>query len=164
MEHRVAIQQEREKSAHDKHASPRSFVVGQRVLLRNWRGGGPRWVQGTIVRVLGAVQYEVDVGEREVRRCHADHLLPVNGEAAAGTNLREADTSQGGSVGTDDQEYPDHDDFSMEPDQQGPPEIPPDDPPDDPTSASEPESGTEPPPRYPRRLRVPRVPFDPSFS
>jgi len=61
VESRIATQQQQHKTAHNRRASDSSFALGQTVLVKNWRGE-PRWVKG--VRVLGAVQYEVDVGER----------------------------------------------------------------------------------------------------
>ena len=39
IESQTAIQQQRQKLAHDKTARNRSFTVGQTVLVRNWRDG-----------------------------------------------------------------------------------------------------------------------------
>lgn len=70
VESRGATQQQQHKTAHNRCASDHSFALGQTVLVKNWRGE-PCWVKGVIVRVVGAVQYEVDVGESTTQRCHS---------------------------------------------------------------------------------------------
>lgn len=70
VESRGATQQQQHKTAHNRRASDHSFALGQTVLVKNWRGE-PCWVKGVIVRVVGAVQYEVDVGESTTQRCHS---------------------------------------------------------------------------------------------
>ena len=83
VESRAAAQQQQQKTAHDRRAKDHSFTLGQAVLVKNWREG-PHWVKGVIIQVLGAIQYEVDVGESTTRHCHADHLLPTKGDSSGG--------------------------------------------------------------------------------
>lgn len=83
VESRAAAQQQQQKTAHDRRAKDHSFTLGQAVLVKNWREGHC-WVKGVIIRVLGAVQYEVDAGESTTWRCHADHLLPAKGDSSGG--------------------------------------------------------------------------------
>jgi hypothetical protein len=63
-----------QKSSHDRRSRAREFIVGDRVLARNYRPG-PDWIPGTIVEVLGPVTYTVeteDGGQRWKR--HIDQL------------------------------------------------------------------------------------------
>ena len=53
----------------------REFKVNDSVLLRNF-GSGQRWMEGTITRQLGAVNFEVETDERLLRR-HTDQLLKL---------------------------------------------------------------------------------------
>ena len=53
----------------------REFKVNDLVLLRNF-GSGLRWMEGTITRQLGAVNFEVETDRRLVRR-HTDQLLKL---------------------------------------------------------------------------------------
>jgi hypothetical protein len=50
----------------------RDFAAGDTVLVRNF-GQGDRWLEGVIVRLMGAVDMEVRVGDRIVRR-HFDQV------------------------------------------------------------------------------------------
>lgn len=100
---RALEQQQRAKAAHDKHAQDRSFVMGQKVLVRNWQEG-PRWVKGVVVKHFGAVQYEVDIGGA-LRHCHADHLLPDRGKGDEAEGAAPA-AAPVVMENAEDQEYP----------------------------------------------------------
>ena len=52
----VASKQALQKSAHDRRARSRGWIVGDRVMARNLRPG-PDWVPSTILEVLGPVTY-----------------------------------------------------------------------------------------------------------
>ena len=52
----------------------RTFTVGQKVSVRNHRGGKEKWMSGTVVAVKGPRQYLVRVLGR-TRYVHADHMI-----------------------------------------------------------------------------------------
>ena len=58
-----------QKKAHNAHASPRSFVVGDYVYARNYREG-PRWLPGRVVET------EVKLTDGHLLRRHMDQLRP----------------------------------------------------------------------------------------
>ena len=74
---KVNIQQERQKRYHDSRAQDREIEAGQEVMARNFRDG-PKWVKGKVVKKIGAVMFEVRVGDGIWRR-HANQLLRYRG-------------------------------------------------------------------------------------
>ena len=70
---RVRQSQERQKAGHDARAHTRTLVIGERVLVRNFRDGS-KWLTGVVVEVLGPLTYliRLDSGP-EVQR-HIDHI------------------------------------------------------------------------------------------
>ena len=133
-------------------------------------------MRGTIIRVLGPVQYEVEVGEGTPRRCHADHLLAIKGKPTAIDTSASEPGNSGASSNiltcgreslNNEQKYPDHEESDQE--QSGDLEL--EEPLETPVpilDSPEPqtpivaESGGEaeqtsatPPRRYPQRNRVP---------
>ena len=71
----VRQEQDRQKKAHDAHASPRSFVVGDYVYARNYRDG-PRWLPGRVVETEGSVLTQVKLTDGHLLRRHMDQLRP----------------------------------------------------------------------------------------
>ena len=69
---RVEQSQLRQKISHDSKSRPRSFRVGDSVLVRN-HSGSKKWLPGTITSLTGPVSYQVRVNG-QLRRCHLDQL------------------------------------------------------------------------------------------
>lgn len=160
VESRVATQQQQHKTAHDRHASDRSFALGQTVLVKNWRGE-PCWVKGVIVRVLGAVKYEVDVGESTTQLCHSlywrerGNLVSSSSAASVPPTEEHPNEPLTHSTNQDNSSQPEQFTNSDVPELQTESQT---------EASTDSEGQTEPPPRktYPQRNRVPQVPFDPS--
>ncbi|XP_072141807.1 uncharacterized protein [Dermacentor andersoni] len=53
----------------------RSFVVGDRVLVKTVRGERVSWEEGVVIQIVSAVTYMVKVRD-QLRFTHADHLRP----------------------------------------------------------------------------------------
>ena len=70
---KVTEKQLSQKIAHDRHASPRGLLVGQRVMARNMRPG-ERWVPATVLSKQGPVSYLVQRPSGEYWKRHIDHL------------------------------------------------------------------------------------------
>ena len=68
-------QQGKQQKQHDKsHGKLCELYPHDSVSVRNFRGGGGKWVPGTVIRRLGPLVYLVRVG-RQLRYVHIDHLL-----------------------------------------------------------------------------------------
>ena len=74
LKNQVQQQQERQKDDHDRKASHRSFVVGERVYCLNHRGGLPKWLSGVIRSVQGPVTVVVKLEDGKESRYHIDHV------------------------------------------------------------------------------------------
>ena len=73
MQEKVQATQGRQKKWHDKRAKPRSFIIGDEVLVLNF-GRGPKWLHGKITSIRGPVSVTVELADgRSVRR-HYDHI------------------------------------------------------------------------------------------
>ena len=70
----VETAQSRQKNAHDSHSRVRSFIVGQRVLARNYRPG-PKWIPGTLISQNGPLSFEVQISGGIRWKRHVDQLL-----------------------------------------------------------------------------------------
>ena len=71
VQEKVRATQERQKW-HDK-AKPRSFIIGDQVLVLNF-GRGPKWLPGKVTSIRGPVSVTVELADgRSVRR-HYDHI------------------------------------------------------------------------------------------
>ena len=65
VQEKVRATQERQKKWHDKRAKPRSFIIGDQVLVLNF-GRGPKWLPG---KVTSPVSVRVELADgRSVRR------------------------------------------------------------------------------------------------
>ena len=139
----VADKQALQKSAHDRRAHSRDWIVGDRVMARNLRPG-PDWVPSTIVEVLGPVTYvvETEAGQRWKR--HADQLkdwlpsVPATTSGSASEDILDAIS--------DSEEAPEEP--AVDPTDNADPE------PTEP-HVEEPETPEPLEPRYPRRIRRP---------
>lgn len=70
----VAKHQLQQKKAHDKHIMTfRTFSLGERVLVRDFRHPKKLWIPGTILKKRGPLTYDVQVGHRQVK-VHVDQL------------------------------------------------------------------------------------------
>ena len=81
--------QSNQKHYHDQHAKCRSFVAGDRVLVRNY-SGSPNWLPGTVKTVLGPVSYQVEFTDGRLCKRHLDQLLKDN-SAESGFDDHQAD-------------------------------------------------------------------------
>ncbi|KAL1478713.1 hypothetical protein MTO96_034897 [Rhipicephalus appendiculatus] len=101
----------------------RTFVVGDRVLVKTVRGESVSWEEGVVIQVVSAVTYMVKV--RDVHRfTHADHLRPRHADPGETPPPCEARAKQ-----TPTREVPPDTTWTQlqqqtEQDGPGPPEIP----------------------------------------
>lgn len=80
---RIEEKQAMLKSHHDRGGSSfRFFQECEAVRIRNFRGGVERWVQARVLKRLGAVNYQIQEGQRQ-RTVHVDHMLPLRGNVVA---------------------------------------------------------------------------------
>ena len=71
------VQQERQKKWHDKRAKPRSFIIGDQVLILNF-GRGPKWLPGKVTSIRGPVSVTVELADgRSVRDTMTIFVLAV---------------------------------------------------------------------------------------
>ena len=84
VERKVIDKQSEQKKQHDKKVKERKFVVGQRVIARNY-GTGSKWKPGVIVRQNGPLSYLVKVEGMywkrhvdQLRDRHCEEILTVN--------------------------------------------------------------------------------------
>ena len=62
----VATQQARQKLNHDLRSRAREFLLGQRVMVRNHRLQGSKWIPGKIIPRTGSLSYVVQVESGEL--------------------------------------------------------------------------------------------------
>eukprot|EP00731_Ephydatia_muelleri_P005994 Em0003g242a len=63
------------RSEHDGNTSSRTFSVGDRVWVRDFRPSAVhKWIQGEITVIIGAMCYEVILADGHKRKVHVDHL------------------------------------------------------------------------------------------
>ena len=72
----VCEKQATQKHYHDKHTQGREFVVGQRVMVKNFRPG-PTYVAGTITNIVGPLTYTICVDSGQLWKRHIDHIKPL---------------------------------------------------------------------------------------
>ena len=73
LERKVNVNQERQKKAHDSHASCREFVIGDQVYVKNYGSGNP-WLPGKVTNKLGSTMYGVLLNDGRSVRKHADQM------------------------------------------------------------------------------------------
>ena len=95
----IKSRQTAQKTQTDKHARLRSFPIGASVMVRDYCHTN-KWVPGTIVRELGPVAYQVDIGSGNIVKRHI-HQLTQRLEAQP-----VAPKSTETSTGEDDFPYP----------------------------------------------------------
>lgn len=69
---RVKQKQAQQKQLHDRHATDRVFNIGDPVYVKNF-SSGQIWLPGFISEKSGPVSYQINLGNRVVRR-HVDHI------------------------------------------------------------------------------------------
>ena len=86
------VEAKQEKQCFDKGTSGklRTFNVGDRVRVRNIRGGKTKWIIGTVVKVRGPLTYIIRIGDSR-RFVHVDHLIAA--EPSAQDITHEPDSS-----------------------------------------------------------------------
>ena len=73
VQEKVRATQGRQKKWHDKKAKPRSFIIGDEVLVLNF-GRGPKWLPGKVTSIRGPVSVTAKLADgRSVRRRY-DHI------------------------------------------------------------------------------------------
>ena len=82
-EEQVMMRQSMQKTYHDQHSRSREFVVGQRVLARNFRAG-QRWLPGIITERRGPLSYLVQLQQGILCKRHIDQLLEATHSPASG--------------------------------------------------------------------------------
>ena len=87
---KVSKQQDRQRLNHDtKGTKLREFSRGDKVMVKNFRGGKLKHLVGVIVERKGSLTYIVRIGT-STRYCHIDHLL----RAGSLSTTEEQDESQ----------------------------------------------------------------------
>ena len=71
---RVESQQQKQNLAHDSTALLRSFHVGDTVYAENFTGSSPKWLQGTVAKVIVPLSYHVELESGHTVRRHVDSL------------------------------------------------------------------------------------------
>ena len=169
----VVEKQAQQKAVHDRRAQCREFLVGQSVMVRNFRPGQD-WVPAIVVERLGPVSYLVETADHQMWRRHLDHLKEFRGlpNSVQSGSDREVAVDDEDPLPTSSE--PTTGDFPDEPHAEDPPpevDVPVSDPPPTPSGshAEPPDPGTRPssstaielenpeppPPRYPTRIRHP---------
>lgn len=75
----VENQQAKQKHNHDHGTLQlREFTEGERVRIKNFRGGKEKWTLATVIQRKGPVTYLIQDGLRK-RTVHIDHMLPWRG-------------------------------------------------------------------------------------
>ena len=74
---RVRSKQAKQKQQHDQHAQHREFVIGQRVMTRNYRPG-PDWISGTITAQKGPLTFTVCIDNGQLWKRHVEQLKPLS--------------------------------------------------------------------------------------
>ncbi len=69
----VKARQAQQKRVHDVHSRARAFQAGDRVYVQNF-GGGPTWLEGTILDQTGPISFRVLLGDGRVWKRHVDHM------------------------------------------------------------------------------------------
>ena len=70
---KVNVNQERQKKAHDSHASCREFVIGDQVYIKKYGSGNP-WLPGKVTNKLCSTMYGVLLNDGRSVRKHADQM------------------------------------------------------------------------------------------
>ena len=69
----VCWRQAKQKEGKDNNSKLRHFVMGQSVMVKNFRTG-PTWIPGTIVQQLGPLTYMIEVSAGKFWKRHVDHV------------------------------------------------------------------------------------------
>lgn len=90
-ENSVLENQDRQKSSFDRRSRSRSFVEGDRVMVRNFRSG-PDWVPAVVIEVLGPVTYIVETDYGQHWKRHVDHVKSWMNRSVTESNPDSDDT------------------------------------------------------------------------
>ena len=76
----------------DTHSRGRQVDVGQHVMVRRYRDGGPIWVKGRVVKKQGDLTFMVEIEDGVVWKQHIDQMLHADasqcdGESSEFVNL-----------------------------------------------------------------------------
>ena len=91
---RVCWRQAKQKEGKDQNTKLRHFVMGQSVMVKNFRAG-PTWVPGVIAQQLGPLTYMIEISAGKFWKRHVDHVkdYPSKGLSSAPVNL-ESDNNE----------------------------------------------------------------------
>ena len=89
---RVVDKQSQQKKDHDQHVQVRTFQVGERVMVKNFRSG-PNWVPATITQQDGPVSYTVCVENGQLWKRHLDHIKSKGQNVPTEFSPSDVDTS-----------------------------------------------------------------------
>ena len=73
----VCLKQDLQKGHHDQHAHEHNFMVGQRVMVRNYRLG-PVWMPGTTTQAQRPLTFIVCVESGQLWKRHVDQLKSLS--------------------------------------------------------------------------------------
>jgi len=73
VEHSVNTSQGLQKANYDKKAKVAKFVIGQRIMAKNFRDG-PTWLPGVVVKQLGVLTFLVQLGKGQFWKRHSNQL------------------------------------------------------------------------------------------
>ncbi|GFO23693.1 Pol polyprotein [Plakobranchus ocellatus] len=90
----MRTKQEKQVDEQVKGKGLRSFQPGDRVNVRNYRPGFPKWSIGTVMQRLGPVSYSVQLGDT-IRRCHINQMqsAPSNATEITDDNQQPVDNA-----------------------------------------------------------------------
>ena len=91
---RVCWRQAKQKEGKDQNTKLRHFVMGQSVMVKNFRPG-PTWVPDIIAQQLGPLTYMIEISVGKFWKRHVDHVkdYPSKGLSSAPVNL-ESDNNE----------------------------------------------------------------------
>ena len=72
----VCEKQAQQKTDHDKRVHVHSFIVGEKVMVKNFRPG-PKWLPGTITQQDGPLSFTVCTESGQLWKRHSDHIKPL---------------------------------------------------------------------------------------
>ncbi|GFO04108.1 Pol polyprotein [Plakobranchus ocellatus] len=90
----MRTKQEKQVDEQVKGKGLRSFQPGDRVNVRNYRPGFPKWSIGTVMQRLGPVSYSVQLGDT-IRHCHINQMqsAPSNATKITDDNQQPVDNA-----------------------------------------------------------------------
>lgn len=88
---RVVEEKQEKQKFYARGSNTRNFCINQTVLVRDYSRSKERWVEGCVIKQLGATMYLVRLGSGIVYKRHVDQLIAV--DTGPVSSVKEADDS-----------------------------------------------------------------------